>query len=275
MGFSVVHDSPQTIWVPVLAAQTIYTGSIVAWDTDTPLEGVSPYVPATGHNNTTAKDVPFGIVVGNNNISANVNYSSTYKAEYITAGSAGSSHGSTTKFANVEGPWAKGDPLAMVEVAVINPSTVIRGPLFNAAVGTAPTVVTVSSQTTGGGTGVGCTTGSSDVATVANFGTIYFRSGANTGAYRTVTSASATAHTWLQATKEDVSVGDTAVVINGLRTAGMGKFITDTTGLYVDINGALTSHNNWVNILRLDLSTAGKEYVEFQFNADNFNAFRT
>ncbi len=272
MGFSVVHGSPQTVWVPVLPGDTIYTGALVGWDIATPLEGVIPLAQAAGHGNTTNKDRPYGVVVGNNNVSGNVNYNSTHKAEYITEVAAGSIYGSTTKYANVEGPWAKGDPLAMVEVALINANTVLSGPIYDTAAGTALAPVTVS--TPSGGDGIGCTTGETTVATVANFSTIYARSGANMGVYRTLTSASTTAHVWLTAMKNDMAVGDTAVVLNGLRPNGAAKMQIDAEGMFIDCNAALTSDNFWINVLRLDLSEPGNEYCEFQFDGDNFSALR-
>ena len=267
MGFSVVHDSPQPIWVPVLAAQTVYNGSIVAVDTATPLEGVLPLPVAAGASNTTNKDIPFGVVVGNNNIAG-----VTGGDSYITAAAAGAAYGSTTQYQGVEGPWAKGDPIAMVKVQVISPSTVLRADLFDTTHGTAQAEVTV---TTGSGTdGLDCVTGASTVATVANFSTIYMRSGANMGVYRTLTSASTTTHTWLQAMKSQVAIGDKALVVNGFRPYAKAICQTDSTGRFFDTNAALTSHYFIINVLRLDLSEAGKEYVEFQFNADNFCAAR-
>lgn len=270
MGFSVVHDSPQTVWVPVLAATKVYTGALVGWDIAAPLEGVIPLPVAAGHGNTTNKDRPYGVVVGNNNVTGNDTYDSG--GQYITAPAAGVAYGSTTKFQGVEGPFSKADPIAMVQVALINSNSVLRAPIFDTSSGTALAEVAVSTGC--GGDGIGCTTDATTVATVANFGTIYMRSGANRGIYRTVTSASTTAHTWLQAMKSTIAVGDKALVINGLRPNGAAKMQTDATGTFVDCNAALTSDNFWINVLRLDLSTPGNEFVEFQFDGDNFSALR-
>jgi len=247
-------------------------GAIVAVDTATPLEGVQPIGAAAGASNTTNKDIPMGVVVGSNATAANRSFSSTYKAEYITQVAAGTPYGSTTSFVGVEGPWNKGDKQYMVEIAEITPETVLRGPLFNAAVGTAPTVVTV---TTGdGGDGIGCTTGASTVATVANFGTLYMRSGANKGIYRTLTSASTTTHTWLKAMPGSVAIGDTGVIVNGLRPYGICYCQFDTEGLYIDVSAALTADYYIIDVVELDLSEAGNEHVKFRFNMDNFCAAR-
>jgi hypothetical protein len=267
MAFSIVHpQNQQRIWVPVLAGQTIYTGQIVSCDNSALVEGVQYLPQAAGVSNTTNLDIPLGVVVGNNNVSGNVLYSSTYKTEYITAAAAGSAYNATTQYTGVEGPYAKGDPIAMVLIDVIDPCTVLRGPLYNAAVGTAPTEVTV---TTGSGTdGLGCTTSATDVTTTATLATLYARTGKNAGIYRTLTSGSTTTHTWLQAMPRDMEIGDKCVVVP-LRPYGVA-YCQITMGQYVDVSQAAATHHFIIDVLRLDLKEAGKEYVEFRFNADNF-----
>lgn len=271
MAFSIVHPSHQhCIWVPVLAAQTIYTGQIVSNDASALVEGVQYLPQAAGASNTTNKDIPLGVVIGNNNVSSNVVYNSTYKTEYITAAAAGSAYNSTTQYQGVEGPWAKGDPIAMVKVALIDATTILRGPLYNAAVGTAPTECVVS---VGSGTdGLGCTTSATDVASVATLGTIYARTGKNRGVYRTLTSASTTAHTWLQAMPKDMEIGDKALIVP-LRPYGI-SYVQITMGQYIDVSQAAATHYFTIDVVRLDLSEPGQEYVEFRFNADNFCATR-
>jgi hypothetical protein len=154
----------------------------------------------------------------------------------------------------------------MVKVAVIDPCTVIRGPIFNAAVGTAPTeaTVTVGSVTDG----LYCTSTAVEVASVATLATLYARTGKNAGIYRTLTSASATAHVWLQAMPKDMEIGDKIVVV-GLRPYGP-CYCQITMGQYIDSSQTAATHHFIIDVLRLDLREAGKEYVEFRFNADNF-----
>lgn len=273
MAARIVHPcNSQVSWVPVEPAEVIRTGSIVAVDTATPLEGVQPIGTAAGASNTTNKDIPMGVVVGNNNTSGNLSYDSTNMTEQITQVAAGSVYGSTTNYTGVEGPWPKGDRQAMVAIEHITAETVIRMPIFNAAVGTAPTVVTATVAS--GGDGIGATTGATDVAPVANFATIYMRTGANRGIKRTLTSSSTTVHTWLKAMPGDVAVGDTAVIINGLRPYGISYAQFDAEALYINCAAALTADYYIINVRRLDLSEPGNEYVEFTFNADNFCAAR-
>ena len=125
------QNPPQKIWVPVEPAEVIYYGSIIGVDTATPLEGVQPLPVAAGASNTTNKDIPFGIVVGSNVIAQNETYSTTYNAPYATQVAAGAVYGATTDYRGVEGPYPKGDPQLMVEVELITPSTVLRGPIYN------------------------------------------------------------------------------------------------------------------------------------------------
>jgi hypothetical protein len=160
----------------------------------------------------------------------------------------------------------------MVKIHHIDATTVLRAPLFDTTYGTAQAPVLIT--TACGGDGIGCTTAASTVATVARFGTIYFRTGENMGLYRTLTSASDTTHTWLQAFPSTCAVDDSVMIVNGLRPYGPCKMQIDAEAMFIDTNAALTSHNFWIHVRRLDLSVAGKEYVEFRFDTDNFCAFR-
>lgn len=272
MAFKIAHpESAQMSWVPVLAADICYIGQLIGIDIATPLEGVLPMPVAAGHNNTTNKDIPMGVVIGTNNTAGNLETSSTY-GDMITAEAAGTAYGNTKLYQGVEGPWAKGDRIAMVLIHHIDPSTILSAPLYDTTYGTAQAEVTVT--TSCGDDGLDCVTGASTVATVANFGTIYMRTGANQGIYRTLTSADTSTHTWLQAMPGKVAVGDKALIVNGLRPYGPCKMQIDAEAMFIDTNAALTSHNFWIHVRRLDLSVAGEERVEFRFDTDNFCAFR-
>jgi hypothetical protein len=256
------------VWMPVLAGETIYNGSIVSTVNITaPTEGVRCLPVAAGVSNTTGEIIPIGVCVGNNNVSGSEVYSSTYKTSYITAEAVTGAYNSTKQYQGVEGVWAKGDPIAMVLVALIDPCTILRGPLYNAAYGTPPTEATV---TVGSGTdGLGCTSSAVEVATVANFATIYARTGKNAGIYRTLTSASTTTHTWLQAMPKDMEIGDKMLAV-GVRPYGCCYVQTHASAMF--INTAATAATDYfiIDVIRLDLSVAGKEYIEFRFNTDNF-----
>jgi len=268
MGFEVaqIHQL-QTAWYPVAEGLTVYNGALVEANVAADLFGLQVLTPASGVWDTSNRSVPFGIVLGNNNKTPV--YSATYQAEYITATAAGSSHGDTTEFVSVEGPWSKGDPIAMVKVALIDATTIIKGPIYNAAVGVAPTELEI--QAGGGNTsGLAGTTDAADAATVDQFSTIYFRSGNNMGVYRrTTATASTTVHTWTRATPYDNVAGDKCVVTN-LNAFGTSRMQTDATGCWIEASAAVTTHYFQVHVIRLDLSVAGKEYCEFKFSPIHF-----
>jgi hypothetical protein len=249
-----------------------YVGQIVAVDATTPLEGVMPLPVAAGVNNLTNEDVPMGIVIGFNANACDAVFSAAKGLQQMTAPAAGAAWHSTAHYRGVEGPWSRGDKIAMAHIHHIDPSTVIRGDLFDTTYGVAQAEVTV---TTGcGGDGIGCITGASTVATVANWSTIYMRSGENQGIYRTLTSASDATHVWLQAMPQTINIGDKAYVLNGLRPYGASRCQFDATATFIDTNAALTADYHLIHVRRLDLSVPGKEYVEFRFDASAFSAWR-
>lgn len=264
MGFSIVEGSPRSIWCPITDGDTIYVGQVVHNQSN---EGIAPIATATGAADTTSKLVPFGVVVGLNNTADNTVFDSTYNANSITDASP---HGTNTNYVGSEGVFARGDRQAMALVALIDHNTVLQGPLFNAAYSTAPTVLTV---TTGSTTGVSATTNATDVAGIAAQSALYFRTGANAGAYRNTDDTSTTALTWDKATFADVASGDTAIRVN-LRLQGLSKVQFDSESTYIDIGATATTNYYNVNVLKLDLKEAGKEHANFTFNMDHFSAIR-
>lgn len=267
MGFEVVSANPHMVWAPIVDSDTCYVGQLVDCQG---AEGVAPLGAAAGAADTTAQVVPFGVVVGTNNKTPS--FDSTYKADKIVEATP---HGTTTEFTGVEGPLRVGGHTeAMVKIALITPETIIRGKIFNAAYGTAPTVGTVTTGSTTGKAATG-TSALCDVAGVAVLGTVYFRSGANQGIYRITDDTSTTALTWDKATPYDVAVNDTLVRINGLRPVGTSYMQTDSESTYIDCSAALTADYWVIEVVRLDLSTAGSEYVDFRFGMDHFCLKRT
>ena len=265
--FTVVHqNSHQSLWAPVNVSETVYVGSIIGVDTATPTCGVRPLPVASGAANVTNLDVPLGVVIGTNATGPNKVYNSTYKTEYITAGAEAAGYGNTTQYEGVEGPMRL--EFAMVQYIPITSETVIRGRIFNAAYGTAMTTLTVTSGSSA--TGLDFTSNANESTTVANFATMYCRTGANMGQYRIVQNASSTAFQNSPAFKTDIAVGDTFVVANGLRPFGMSRCYIDAEGMYIDNNAELTANYLLIDVVRLDLSVSGEEYVEFRFNPVNF-----
>ena len=265
-GVEIVHNSPQTIWCPVDAALTIYDGSIVGYDSSGLNAGVTVWDEADGASNTSNLDIPFGIVLGNN--LRTPLYSSTYKANYITAAATTAVDTDTTEYVLKEGPWAMGDTIAMVEVALITPHTILRAPIFNDAVGTAPSLLTA---TAGSGTGQGVTTNACDFTPVDSLATIYCRSGLNAGAYRITSDASTLTCTWTYQMKNITAANETFVRVPVRHGISYVRFGTDDVyNGYINAAATPASNYNIIHVVRLDLSVAGQEYCEFMFDSDNF-----
>lgn len=261
MSFEVVQGSPVELWVQVVDGDQLYAGQIVECQGN---EGCAPIGAAGGAADTTGKVVPYGVVLGFNLY--NEAFDSTLKAN---TGTDATPHDSTTEFVMGEGPNPRGDRALLANIALITPETILKGPIFNGGVGTAPTVGVV---TTGNASGVAATGtgGLADVAGVATLATIYFRSGANAGVYRVTDDTSTSAVTWDKPTVNDVIAGDTCVRINGLRPNGPSYAQFDTESTYIDCAAALTADYYVIDVIKLDLSEAGKEHVIFKFNADHF-----
>lgn len=266
MAFSVVENVggsvDQCAWFPIAnnSGQTMYVGQLVTHLTTD--GGVIPMPVASGAYDTTNKNIPFGVVIGTN-LKNNL-YSSTLQQEKIPYVSP---LASATDYVLAGGPMASNDRMPMVKVQLIGPHSILRAPIYNSSLGTAPTVVTC---TTGNANGAQGTFGAVDVAGVAGLATIYFRSGNNAGQYRVTSDTSTTALTWYIPCFSAVAVGDKAVRINGLRVGGLSRMYIDSTAEFVDESAALTSNYFGVEVVRLDLSVAGQEYVDFKFNASHF-----
>lgn len=261
--FEIVEGTPRTIWTQIVDSDTLFVGQIVECNAN---EGAAPIGAASGASDTTGKVVPFGVVVGMNTYVEG--YNTTQQAQAITDATP---HDSTTEFVLHEGVWARGDRVAMVEIALITPETILKGPIYNAALGTATLLGTV---TAGSASGVSCTVNTLEVSGVAGLGTVYFRSGANAGAYRVTDDSSATAITWDKPTTKDVEIGDTLVRVN-LRSVGPSRAQFDSEAMYIDNNAAVTTDYYSLDIIKLDLEEAGKEHCYFKFNVDHFALKRT
>jgi hypothetical protein len=274
MTISIVHGpSHQGLWVPLGDSAVIYEGGLVTVNTDTPTEGITMLPDAAGVANVTNLDIPLGVCVGT--ARRYPVWDSTYKTHKLTdPGATDALGGACIEYTGVEGPWCKGDQIAMAKIDMITPDSTLKSSLFYASTGTAPTLLT-STNTNGNGTGI--TTNATSFTPDGNsISTIYCRSGANAGAYRTLTSASTTVHTWDMAMKYDIAIGDTFVCVP-MRTFGPSTVMFDaTTAAFIDVddNPVLAGTNRWsIIVIRLDLSVAGQEYVEFRFDIGHFGAY--
>ena len=281
MGFRIVHGTPQMIWAPVLNDDTLYEGQIVrARD-----EGVAPLHQAMNANDSASKSVAeliqgscssggqavFGVVVGTN--LRTPTFDGTYNQASIAWATPPAA--TTETYFGVEGPWAKGDTQAMVKVALLDSSIILRGEVRNSSsvVTTGMTVGTLTAST-----GVTATTATMGVTTVQNFSTLYWRSGTNAGTYRILTSASPTTHTWDNSVANSTGTsemnGDTVVTCN-LRPIGPSRMQLSNEALWIDGSAAVTADYFAVDVIRLDLSEAGREYADFRFTPAAFDGFKT
>lgn len=269
-GFEVVEHPVRTIWAPVDygsgGAATVYIGQLVVAGSVATCQGVKAWNPA-GEADTTADQVPFGVVVGFNNRTPT--YISTYSSDYGTAVNTAALQQARDSV-GAEGMWGPRDPALMAQVAVIGPNTVLKGRIMAGAWGTAPTVATVTT----GSTGAGYTASTHGFTAVAYNATYYCRSGANAGIYRISYDTSATVKTFYICFPYTIAAGDTFV---GANIAGVGtcKMMLSTTGTYID-NSAAVGTTNWIwaDVLELNLKTAGSEYALFRINPIQFNAVR-
>lgn len=275
MPIEVVSGAVQTIWTPIQDSATIYVGGLVTVDSSAPTEGIIQLPDAAGAGNETNNDIPMGVCIGTNRLPPLFN--TTYKCEYITDPGAADAHdGASIQYWTQGDIWAKGDPIALAKIALIGPQTVLRASIYNAAVGTAPTVLTSTNTSSDG---LGITTNATQFTPDGNvISTIYCRTGANAGAYRLLDSSSTTVHTWDKAMRSDIAVGDTFVAVP-MRFFGISTIMFDgTSATFVDCADApvLAATNRWsVIVLRLNLAEAGKEYVEFMFDTGHFQVLQT
>jgi hypothetical protein len=248
-GFEVISERPRTTWVPVETGQTLYNGQIVS------VTMAQSYAIAlatsTGTPDTTV--LATGVIVGNNR--KEPVYSSTYNANYIT-GVATQADQKAVEKVGVEGTNGKGDPLPMVQVALIDKHTILKGRIFYGSYGTVLPTVTAASAT--GGSQIV----TASITTSGVFGqTWYGLSGLNKGIYRVESSTSATTHDFVEYFPNDVAAGDTFRYVTLRKGRAYAKLIS---GMFIDGYVATISAYHLVNILELNLEESGNEYAIFQ-----------
>ena len=269
MAFSVVTKGFEPpVWCSTDGSSTYYIGQIVttiaASKANIVNGAVSPLAVPAGVADTTNFQIPFGVVVGLNKY---------YDAQgtYGTAdtGVLTQANQKLRSFAGVEGMYVKSDPQVMIQVERIFPHTILRGNIYNAALGTAPTLLTTTAASATGFNSAG-TTNACEFTPIADMGTIYCRTGANAGLYRITHDTSTTAPQCPLNFPSAIAIGDTFIrtpMRQGYSEVYIGG--SDVPGMYV--NNALTALNNFTILVnRLGLETAGQEYVEFSFCLDHF-----
>jgi len=269
MGFEVLEAGSRPLWVPVdygTSGATLYTGQIVRSTGD----GVAALGSAAGAFDTTNKNVPFGVVVGTDNLTPT--YNTTYQAESVTSVSTSAAQAARS-IQGAEGMWIKNDLQAKVQVVLITAQTVLKGRIFKTSYGTALSTLTVSNASADGGLTAPTMT-AADFTPVADLTTLYCRTGGNAGAYRIVTNTSTTQPTVAVAfPNATIAVGDTFVWVP-IRPIGTSYVNFDSASTF--INGAASPATNYygIEVLELNLSLSGQEYVVFRFNSVHFDPAR-
>lgn len=259
MGFKISSGNPQVFetWRHVdysTAGVTAYVGQLVKTTGD----GVGVIAVASGAPDASGDQNIDGVITGTNNLTAL--FDATYKAQYVTSVTAQASQ-VARECAFMQGDVIGGEKAAMVKVAAITPDTILEAPLYNAAYGTAPTVLTV---TTGSTTGAGFTSNATQFTPVADLAIAYCRTGANAGLFRVTTDTSTTVCTSALYWPYDIAVGDTFIRVP-IRKGWSYAYI-DAAGMYIDASASPATNYFLINVLELvDFDKPGKERVRFRF----------
>jgi len=270
--FKVISGTPNKKWFPVnmvSSASTLYVGQL----TQFPIadNGLAPLAAATGAADTSGKQVIHSVVTGTNDLSPT--FDATY-GQYITAVDTLALQGARKQF-GAEGMFVKGDPQALVEVDLITAETEIQANVGGSATvkTTAPTLLTV---TTGSATGAGFTSNATQFTPVAQLCTVYCRTGANAGIYRISLGTSTTVFTFTTLWPKAIAVGDTFVAVPYRLGMCYANINTTSGALGLWLNGtALDATNSFIiNVLKMDLSEAGKETINFRFHSVHFDLTR-
>jgi hypothetical protein len=185
--------------------------------------------------------------------------SPTYTASYY--------NGDLATYSYTQATLAAYDPPgpATVEVTLITPTTLIKGPIWQTTPGTALTVGTATSASSGGT----AYTGNALTATEDSYSTLYCRSGANAGQYRKITEdGGTTTQTVKIPFTYGIAIGDTFVAANVV----MGHAHIDWVGTYInaiDGGAAVGTYCFAAYVHELNLKESGKEYCIFTLANDH------
>jgi len=266
-GISIISEPIRTMWFPVdYNTVTLYEGQLVTWSFSDSKQGIIAYTVA-GVEDTTSDHVPLGVVVGFNNRTPT--FDTTYKGNYGTSVSTQEAQLARSS-CMVEGKMWRNDPALMAQVALVDPSSILKARIFYGSYGTACQVVTNTTQSTNGST---ITTASLNDTPPAYNQMWYCRSGKNMGLYRAAYSAHKTSHTFYLTWPYDIEVGDTFTYT--AFSLGNTKALFHSTGTYLEQQGGdhdTTYTTNWLylDIFEINLAEAGNEYAIFRLNASNF-----
>lgn len=246
---STVNSAPIKMVVPI--SEDMYVGQLVMWDMGATagIAGLGGVVQiADVANEANEDDLPIaGVVSGV--FSEERAYDGTY-------------YGDKATYSTAQGTVAD-TGMSQVEIHRIIPNvTIIRGPIYDAAFGTALTELVVTTASSGG---VLVTAANDAITDIADDCCIaYCRSGANRGHYRIGTTTTTTVTTVTVPFPYGIVVGDVFVVASV--RLGKGGLDFPATANCIDGNNDMNAFYSVV-YQKVNLKESGKEYAEFTFMA--------
>lgn len=244
---SLTNSAPIKMVLPV--SETMYVGQLAQWDYGNGAVGTSGGVQildAAGETHEDDEPVA-GVVTGV--FSKDRTYDSTYKGDKCT-------------YSNVQSVIAD-TGIAQVEVIIAIPHvTLFKGPICMTAFGTALTELTVTSASAGGTTITHANESITDATD--DFSTVYCRSGANRGLYRSNTTPGTAEQIVVVPFPYGIVEGD--VFVAASVKLGMGGFDILSTANCIDGDNDM---NYFFSVIyhEINLEESGKEYAVFSFTA--------
>ena len=220
-------------------AANVYQGQLLMADIS--VSGYVKPIAAAAAGPDTASQI-LGICIG---ITTSPSFDSTYKGDLGT-------------YDVTNATLQANDPIGpcLAQVALVTPTTLIRGPVVKDTIGTNPERKA-------------CTTGSSGLTfvvatidtTVSFYSTAYCSIGANRGQYRKITTGGTTTQTVVIPFTYTIATGDTFCIANIVE----GKTKLDVVSTFNGIDSSIPYTSNYYNayVHQLNLEEAGKEYAIF------------
>lgn len=273
--FTIQDGGGRPFWASTDGSSTYYPGQLVTYVMASKAivtgGAVKPLAVPAGAADTTNFQVIAGIVTAVNNRTPVSTTVGSYTVPDYAAGVTTQAAQLARDWVNAEGMYLKSDPQVLVEITPIYPGTLLKGSIFNAAYGTAISLLTNTAADTTGGTSA-FATNACDFTPVASLATTYCRTGQNMGMYRKSNDTSTTAPANAIAFPYDIAVGDTFVRVP--LAQGISYIYIGGPGLYID--GSLGGATNYfiVYVEQLDLRESGKECAYFHFASCHFDPAR-
>jgi hypothetical protein len=274
-GFDIAEGTARTMWGATDGTSTYYMGQLVAYTAASKAQTPGTFVPlavAAGAWDTTNFQVIAGIVVGFSDKTQLWGSYGQYRAGVVTQADQASR--AEFSYNSGMGMYAPNDPQVLLEVALIDATSLIRGPIQETAADCTVETDTGGADTTGYTTPG--TSSASSFTPVANTCSIYCRTGKNMGLWRTTNDTSTTAADVTVAFPYDVASGDTFVRFSLKQGYSLLYLGATPTGMYIDntLSGGTTNYFGAI-VYRIKADVAGEEFAEFKFDPIHFTNIRS